>query len=125
MRARERARRWQAANPARASAKKKRWAELHRDRVYAIKARRREARRGPGAETITPESLLELLRAQNGCCAYCTVALGPDRELDHKVPLARGGAHHIDNVCWACPPCNRHKNALTDREFRESLEAFA
>ena len=34
-------------------------------------------------------------------------------ELDHVVPLARGGTHTWDNVQCACMHCNRSKNATT------------
>lgn len=29
--------------------------------------------------------------------------------LDHIVPLKRGGTHCVDNVAWACKPCNSWK----------------
>lgn len=40
--------------------------------------------------------------------------------VDHKVPRARGGAHHWDNVATACLRCNLSKGAKLDSEYRYS-----
>jgi len=32
-------------------------------------------------------------------------------EIDHIVPMSVGGETVVDNLCLACPPCNRHKGA--------------
>lgn len=38
-------------------------------------------------------------------------------EVDHSVPLARGGTEYLRNLVPACVPCNRAKGDLTSREF--------
>lgn len=49
------------------------------------------------------------------CCAYCrtaedlTVAIF---EFEHIVPRSAGGATVFDNLCLACPTCNRFKSDL-------------
>jgi hypothetical protein len=46
------------------------------------------------------------------CCAYCqtaeqlTVAIF---EIEHIMPLVAGGDTVVDNLCLACPTCNRYK----------------
>lgn len=45
-----------------------------------------------------------------GVCAYCGDAEGPF-EVDHVVPLARGGPNVESNLACACVPCNRSKRA--------------
>lgn len=35
--------------------------------------------------------------------------MGVTFELEHVIPLSRGGATIVDNLCLACPTCNRHK----------------
>jgi hypothetical protein len=46
------------------------------------------------------------------CCAYCHTA---ERltvvtfELEHIVPSSAGGPTTLENLCLACPMCNRHK----------------
>ncbi|MGH2522100.1 MAG: HNH endonuclease [Anaerolineales bacterium] len=45
-------------------------------------------------------------------CAYCQ---SPEEltvtpfEVDHVVPVSAGGETTLDNLCLACPACNRHK----------------
>jgi hypothetical protein len=47
-----------------------------------------------------------------GCCAYCrtgeslTVAIF---EIDHITPRRAGGDTVFENLCLACPTCNRYK----------------
>lgn len=38
-------------------------------------------------------------------------------ELDHRMPLARGGSHTLDNLCYACRRCNQRKYIRTQEEF--------
>ena len=69
----------------------------------------------------------DFARAQEllgGVCAYCGSA--ENLTLDHVVPLARGGAHRIENLVAACKPCNSRKGARDELEFRAllALEAF-
>lgn len=51
------------------------------------------------------------------CCAYCqsSKALTVVRfEVEHIVPRSLGDKTEFDNLCLACPSCNRHKsNRLT------------
>lgn len=63
-------------------------------------------------------------------CAYCqtaeslTVAIF---EIEHIVPLSVGGATSFDNLCLACPTCNRYKGSYqfaTDPQTRESVPLF-
>lgn len=46
------------------------------------------------------------------CCAYCRTAESltvTTFEFEHIVPLARGGETIFENLCLACPSCNRYK----------------
>jgi 5-methylcytosine-specific restriction endonuclease McrA len=89
---RESKRRWKLANP-----------EAVKNYVRTRRARIK------GAEcTLTAAESLAVLRAQRGRCAYCPGT--DDLELDHVVPIARGGAHAKANIQWLCGPCNRRKS---------------
>lgn len=66
---------------------------------------------------IRTADLERLLFEQKGRCFYCSTPLSAERHLEHKVPLARGGAHALENVCWSCPPCNLRKSTKTAQEF--------
>lgn len=45
-------------------------------------------------------------------CAYCGAAFGPSvvPEVDHVIPLAKGGPHEWANLAPACRECNRAKS---------------
>lgn len=43
--------------------------------------------------------------------------------MDHRVPLARGGRHEIQNVVPACKTCNSRKHTRTEAEFRDFLRS--
>lgn len=69
-------------------------------------------------------SLREEVRRLDGeRCAYChapealSVAIF---ELDHIVPVSAGGGDAINNLCLACPACNRYKGARQDALDPES-----
>lgn len=52
-------------------------------------------------------------------CAYCQ---DPDAtvEIEHVIPLCRGGSNRIANVVPACSACNTDKGSLTPEEWRLS-----
>ena len=39
-------------------------------------------------------------------------------EMDHVIPISRGGRHAIANILPSCPPCNRSKNGSLLSEWR-------
>lgn len=46
------------------------------------------------------------------CCAYCRSAEAltvTTFEFEHIVPRSAGGATMFENLCLACPSCNRYK----------------
>ena len=61
-----------------------------------------------------------LFRRQDGRCMYC----GAERDIrefqiDHMVPVVRGGPHEMANFQLLCGPCNNRKRDYTDEEFRQ------
>lgn len=46
-------------------------------------------------------------------CHICTIGYVPGNpwEIDHDVPLARGGTNHVNNLKLAHRRCNREKGA--------------
>lgn len=60
-----------------------------------------------------PVELQRAVRARYGnCCAYCHTAEDLTIvvfEIEHIVPRALGGETVLDNLCLACPMCNRCK----------------
>jgi 5-methylcytosine-specific restriction endonuclease McrA len=82
------------------------WAE--RDATAARQANWRTLRLGIEG-TCTADDLRELRAKQGDRCAYCQCVLDRAGELDHIVPVSRGGSSHPSNLCWACQRCNALK----------------
>ena len=75
---------------------------------------------------MTRTHLVVLREAQDHCCRYCRAPLVKGTtHLDHRTPLARGGAHEPANVCLACASCNQKKGAMTETEFLARLDEEA
>lgn len=83
-------------------------------------AGRRARKRGSG-EHFTAADIANLYALQLGECVYCGVDLSDNFEVDHIVPLARGGSNDSENIQLLCPACNRRKHAKTHDEFLEWL----
>lgn len=48
------------------------------------------------------------------CCAYCQTAeflTAMTFEIEHIQPIAAGGETVFENLCFACPSCNRYKGS--------------
>lgn len=91
---RARAKAWRRANPHR----KRRQGER---RIEMIEAH-------PGFRPFTGREWERIKAHYRHSCAYCGAA-GVPLEIDHVVPISRGGRHAIGNVVPACVPCNRSK----------------
>lgn len=62
----------------------------------------------------------EIYNKCKGHCAYCGCKLEyKDMQIDHVIPLRRGGVDNEDNMLPACRSCNHYKATLTADEFRE------
>jgi 5-methylcytosine-specific restriction endonuclease McrA len=69
---------------------------------------------------VTLEQVRELKMEYGGKCAYCRIADG--NEIDHVVPLARGGRHEIANILPACRACNASKGTKLLDEWQAERE---
>lgn len=104
-----------------------RWAKEHpeaRRRNWLTAADTRRARkRSVDSRRVTSDERAKVLLANGGLCLYCNEA--PASEVDHVLPLARGGRHAIGNLAPSCGPCNRSKGSflLIEWRLRSALEA--
>lgn len=72
---------------------------------------------------IDPEYVKSLVINQNNKCVYCSTDL-IKYQIDHILPIAKGGDNRNDNLQLLCPSCNRRKGAKTDAEYRRYLNAL-
>lgn len=103
---------WQAANPE----WKANWRAENADREREYSRRRRSRIRGGEVETFTEREIFERDQWRCYICGRRTSddvpALSPNRaEIEHVVPIAKGGAHTRANVRCACHRCNALKGA--------------
>ena len=68
---------------------------------------------------ITAKQLATLWKQQRGLCALTGRKLDRTAEVDHKLPMARGGGDDLENLQWVTAQANRAKRDLTDIEFLE------
>lgn len=114
----ERLAEWQAAN-------KERMAEHYaayyqRNRVARdAKDRNRRALRMQAEGTHGLRELQQMHEDQGGLCAYCETPLNNGYDVDHMIPLVRGGCNDWTNLALACATCNRRKGSMTAEEFVE------
>lgn len=107
--------RWNAAHPEyETNRARQRWANEEsrvRQRGYSqiCDQRRRVAKRVPGEAALTTPQWREIRARFDGRCAYCFVEVARP-EIDHIIPVSRGGLHVASNVAPACGHCNRSKN---------------
>ena len=75
--------------------------------------------------------LQEIGEAQGWKCTYCEsnvsipgpgVARVDTVELDHKIPISRGGTGMLDNLQVLCWWCNNSKRAMTHEEYITELQ---
>jgi len=65
-------------------------------------------KRGATPVYISPTALRSHMSSFGDKCYYCG---GKYEQIDHIVPLSKGGAHSLDNLAPACAKCNRNKSA--------------
>lgn len=58
-----------------------------------------------------------------GRCAYCGTEIAlSDMQVDHLIPISRGGADEPSNMLPACRSCNHYKHSADLEVFRSMLE---
>lgn len=84
-------------------------------RRRAIQTKHYEQRRVRAATAALLRQLgLEAVGAyhhQNGRCVWCKELWGRNPEVDHHLPVSRGGAETIENLRVLCRSCNQRKGA--------------
>lgn len=71
--------------------------------------RRRALEMNAEGNGVTIQEWEEIKKDYNYLCAYCNQK--KTLEMDHIVPLSKGGKHDVDNVVPACKSCNSSKTA--------------
>jgi len=107
----ETAKRWRDVNPERHVQNVLDWQKANPDRVKAHQHKRRSLKVN-AAGAFSAEDIMSLFDAQDGKCnnPYCRTELTEsNKELDHIVPISKGGSNFPSNLQWLCGSCNASK----------------
>lgn len=107
---RARTKAWKLANREKWYAGAKRWASKNPIALRAFAANRRARVARLFVEDVDPTIVFA---RDQGQCGICNTPVDPNSkwEIDHVIPIAKGGAHAYDNVQLAHRKCNRSKSA--------------
>jgi 5-methylcytosine-specific restriction endonuclease McrA len=89
------------------------WYKNNPDAIKRSRMRRSARERNAGIFLITTKEIIKLKQQP---CFYCNSK--NKIEIDHRVPVSRGGAHSIGNLVAACILCNRSKNSKFVTEWK-------
>jgi 5-methylcytosine-specific restriction endonuclease McrA len=117
---------WREANKEKAADHLRAWREANPEQNSAhSRNRKARVRNAPGSHTA--EDILALVEKQENRCAnpHCAVTFAGRRkyQIDHMMPLSRGGSNDPANLQLLCAPCNRSKGTQTMEEWQERLAA--
>lgn len=111
---------------------KKIWSKAHpvtKERRNAhSNARKLQKRIGKGNQSPEDSKLVEMFyervrTVSRMKCHWCRKWVPrAEREVDHIVPLAKGGQHILFNLCCSCRKCNQEKSAKAPEEFAGQFE---
>ena len=84
------------------------------------KALNQRAKKLKADGVIDAVMLRSLILDSGGKCAWCDASIvKADFEIEHVMPLTRGGSHTPDNFAVSCPDCNRRKSHLHPAKFAQ------
>lgn len=108
---------WRARNPSKVRTWNANWKAENPVALRIHQHNRRAAARGG---KLSKDIAERLYRLQRGMCPCCKLPLGNDYHLDHRLPLALGGANEDWNMQLLRAVCNMQKNAKHPVDFMQS-----
>ena len=61
-----------------------------------------------------------ILKRDDHTCQYCGQ---PGNQIDHIIPISKGGEDHETNMCVSCATCNASKKNQDAQKFQEKRYA--
>lgn len=84
------------------------------EKIYLKNLKRRLAQHSTRGKASL-EQIKQRMAFFGNCCAYCN---GPYEEVDHVIPLSRGGTNWPANLRPACSHCNRKKRNQIAQQWK-------
>lgn len=103
--------------------KKRAWAKANQHRRIAYDHARRARKKGnPKGDSRAITSFIRSVRsAEDVVCYWCNQPIMGKRHIDHIVPIARGGADDVHNLCASCHACNESKSDWLPHEWNKQM----
>lgn len=108
---------WRRANANKNLALTAEWQRKHPEKTRGYAQARRARVRAATTYRFTDVDWRKLVNRFGGRCAYCNIR-SAKLQLEHVIPLSRGGTHGVGNFLPACPTCNRSKGDRLLTEWR-------
>lgn len=84
----------------------------------AIPARESKAKR----KRFSVKERIEVYRKTEGHCYLCGEFVDFDSfEVEHNIPISKGGTNNLDNLYCSCVTCNAIKHDIYPKEFMEKI----
>lgn len=101
----------------------RRWRENNRDRSRMIVKSASHRRRAVTRQGMSSSDQRDWEDRQEKVCFYCDADVSQGYEVDHILPLSKGGAHEASNLVIACRTCNAKKSNRDPDEFLDGFLA--
>lgn len=108
--------RYRQNNPEKVKAEAKKWRALNKVKLANYANERRAMMNANGVFRISKKELTKLYSSPR--CFYCR-ELTDEIQMDHVIPIKRGGTHSIGNLVPACSGCNQSKINKTITEWNK------
>jgi len=90
---------------------------------HRSKSKQRKAQqRGSTNVMLSPDQLWRRWVEFGHACAYC--GSSGDLQIEHVVPISKGGEHHLGNIVPACQGCNLSKRSADVEAWYRSQSFF-
>lgn len=107
---------WAANNPEKRKQYRQNWGAKNKQAIVDASHRRRAKIRNATIQKISKADLKKILKRP---CIYCG---NKSQEIDHVIPLVRGGSHTLGNLAPSCRPCNQRKHDKLVIEWKASMK---
>lgn len=114
-------RRYYQENKSAANACIKEWAKKNPEKYSAYRRAVVGRRRAAVKSGDKPPVIAKWILDQPKSCKWCGAECANNYQIDHIIPVARGGTHTIDNLAISCPSCNHRKSAKTLDRWKQEM----